>query len=199
MHNATGSAPPRASIEPVETQLTLNAPLTARLSIRILTAMLSHKAPRVDDQAANLRKAVNDIRRCFWLLGAVGDQLIADLGVTASQRSILEHLTEHGPQSVPQIAREKVVQRQSIQRLVNELRARGLVETAANPMHRRSVLIALTSEGRSIFREIQRRERPVLRRAAGALPQQKLANAAETLGELRAVLEAMIRRGQSNA
>ena len=44
------------------------------------------------DKVKDLARIITGVRRCFWLLGAVSDEMIADLGVTASLRAILQHL-----------------------------------------------------------------------------------------------------------
>jgi hypothetical protein len=49
--------------------------------------------------------------------------------------------------TVPDIARERSTSRQNIQILVDKLEAGGRVESMANPAHKRSALVRLTSEG----------------------------------------------------
>jgi len=145
------------------------------------------------DRATDLYRTITGIRRCFWLLATLSDEMLADLGLTASLRAILEHLDEFGPQTVPQIAREKSVQRQSIQALVDRLLALGLVRTEDNPAHRRSVLVALTPQGAATFRGIRRREAQRLTELQGALDTKGLTVTADTLAALRAALQTMIK------
>lgn len=115
--------------------------------------------------------------------------MIADLGLTASLRAVLEHLGEFGPQTAPQIAREKAVRRQSIQALVDQLLELGLVSALDNPAHRRSALIAMTPQGQALFRKVQAREARVLARLGHAFAARDLTTAAETLASLRAELQ----------
>jgi DNA-binding MarR family transcriptional regulator len=140
----------------------------------------------------DLTRVITGVRRCFWLLGTASDEMVADLGVTASLRAVLEHLTEFGAQTVPQIAREKAVKRQSIQVLVDQLRHLGLVSVQDNPAHRRSVLIALTKQGKAIFGEIQAREIRALAELGKTLDGRALATTAETLTSLRDALKTLI-------
>ncbi len=63
----------------------------------------------------------------------------------ASQRAVLEFLSQQQAQIVPQIAREISVSRQHIQTVVNDLLALGLIEAVENPTHKRSSLIQLTN------------------------------------------------------
>jgi len=109
-----------------------------------------------------LKTIIDEIRSCFWILKTVSDAEIADLGLTASTRAILQYLRENGPQTVPKIAADKSVKRQSIQALVDQLLNDGRVETRPNPAHQRSQLIALTPSGEAVFDEVLRREKQIL-------------------------------------
>lgn len=146
----------------------------------------------MSNKIKDLTQVIAGVRRCFWLLGAVSDEIVADLGVTASLRAVLEHLDEFGPQTVPQIAREKAVKRQSIQALVDQLRELGLVAIQENPAHRRSVLVAPTASGRALFRKIQTRESRVLAELAENFSAHDLTMTAQTLASLRAALRTRI-------
>lgn len=140
-------------------------------------------------QSTDLARVTTEVRRCFWLLAVVSDEMIADLGLTASLRAVLEHLDAFGPQTVPQIAREKAVKRQSIQALVDRLLELGFVSTKDNPTHRRSVLIGLTPSGKAVFRKVGQREARVLAELGSRLDGRGLATTARTLAELRSALQ----------
>ena len=62
--------------------------------------------------------------------------------------SVLQVLGRLGPLTVPAIARNRTVSRQSIQTLVNRLEPHGCVALAANPAHKKSGLVHLTDIGR---------------------------------------------------
>lgn len=109
-----------------------------------------------------LRSIIDETRRLFHRLANVADGAHADLGLTASQRAVLEALSREGPQTVPHIARAKGVSRQHIQAIANVLVEQKRIETRDNPAHQRSALIALTPEGERCFQEIQERERIIL-------------------------------------
>lgn len=150
------------------------------------------------DKVKDLTRVITGVRRCFWLLGAVSDEMIADLGVTASLRAVLEHLHEFGAQTVPQIAREKAVKRQSIQALVDQLRSLGLASVQDNPTHRRSVLVAMTPEGKALFRKIQARESRLLAELGESLGASDLAVTATTLASLRTALQTLVHGGEGD-
>jgi DNA-binding MarR family transcriptional regulator len=79
-------------------------------------------------------------------------------GLSVGMRAALETLAEHGPATVPAIGDRLDLARQGVQRHVNDLLARGHVETRPNPAHRRSVLIALTGTGGATIARIRRDE-----------------------------------------
>lgn len=106
------------------------------------------------------------IRHLFHQLRALAESAMPPLeGFTASHRAVLESLALQGPQTVPALARARPVARQHIQVLINELLDMGLVETIANPAHKRSPLARLTAAGKRRFEEIRDAERALLRRA----------------------------------
>ena len=78
------------------------------------------------------------------------------------------------PQTVLQIARDKPVSQQHIQQLVNELLEKGLVETIANPAHKRSAFIQHTTRGASLFEKLSALENRLLSNAQQHLDMQQL-------------------------
>lgn len=142
---------------------------------------------RIDD----LVRLIANLRRCFWLLAARSDDMVADLGLTASLRAVLEHLDVYGAQTVPQIAQVKSVKRQSIQAHVDQLREGGFVRVIANPAHRRSVLVVATAKGRQVFAEIKRRERDALRILLRQLKGEDIVAAAAALEAFKAALHTL--------
>lgn len=143
----------------------------------------------MNSDAAEIYRLIVEIRRAFHTLANAGDALHADLGVTSAMRAQMEYLSDHGPATVPDIARAKSVSRQHIQQLVNGLEASGLVRFSANPRHRRSPLVALTEKGVAAFAEIRQREAAVLGDLARRLDGAASGAAADTIARLRAVLD----------
>lgn len=76
---------------------------------------------------------------------------LAGARITMGVRAVLEVLSDAGPQPVPAIGRALSMPRQVVQRLCDQALELGLVDTAANPAHRRSRLITLTEAGRAAF------------------------------------------------
>jgi DNA-binding MarR family transcriptional regulator len=112
----------------------------------------------METSPAELNRYIQQIRLAFQRLRKIGESLHADNGVPLSLRAILEWLSEHGSQTVPQIAEGKAVSRQHVQKSVDELLERGLARTVANPAHKRSVLIEITADGRRLFKDMRKRE-----------------------------------------
>src|SRR5262250_2492023 len=72
---------------------------------------------------------------------AAGDGLVADLGLTSARWQVLGAIAlAPSPQPVAWLARNMGLNRQGVQRLVNEMRDDGLVELHPNPHHRRAHL-----------------------------------------------------------
>lgn len=132
-----------------------------------------------------LRAWIDEIRQCFHQLGAAATDIHRDLQLTGAQRAVLESLVRGGEQTVPQLARARPVSRQHIQTIVDALVERELVIVAANPAHRRSSLIRLTSKGRRLMQAVAERERSVLPLLAAAFSEAELQEAAELTGRLR--------------
>lgn len=147
---------------------------------------------------STLALVIRRVRTCFQLLGTVSDEMLAELGLTASLRAVLEHLSEAGEQTVPQIAREKFVRRQSIQALVDQLIELGLVRFRENPAHRRSVLVSLTRKGATTFNTVREREEVLLNRLQRRLNGADLAASARALSALSETLRDMAQQTEED-
>lgn len=130
-------------------------------------------------------KLIDEVRLLFHRLVEVTDELHVDLDVAASERAVLELLHREGASTVPDIARSRGVTRQHIQTIVNRLLDEGRAFSAPNPAHRRSSLIDLTVEGRTLIDEILRRERSYLEHRAEPVGERALLDAAIVLADLR--------------
>ncbi|ADD39906.1 MarR family winged helix-turn-helix transcriptional regulator [Stackebrandtia nassauensis] len=97
------------------------------------------------------------------------EQDTAREGMSVGVRAVLVMLHDRGPMTVPQLGREQALSRQFVQRMVNEAAARGLAEAVANPAHKRSSLIRLTTDGHAVIAALLERERAMLRAAAADL------------------------------
>ena len=112
------------------------------------------------------------------------EDTLVDSGISVRQRAVLEILLQKGPLSVPDLARALHIQRQYVQVMVNETQAAGLTDSAENPRHKRSRLIALTPRGESLIRAIRDSEMTRVARMAGAFTAEELATAASVAERL---------------
>jgi len=90
-----------------------------------------------------------------------GDRLVADLGLTSARWQVLGAIAIAPTlQPVAWLARSMGLNRQGVQRIVNEMRDDGLVEFRPNPHHRRAHLVALTKRGEDAFASAGRLQAP---------------------------------------
>lgn len=92
---------------------------------------------------------------------ATGDKLVAGLGLTSARWQMLGCIVEaERTQPVAWIARDMGASRQSVQRIVNDLAADGLVRFEPNPHHRRAQLVVPTEKGHDAYRAALRIQTP---------------------------------------
>ena len=135
-----------------------------------------------------LQELITETVALFRGLRATGDAMHREIGVTSSMRGVLNTLVQHGPKTVPQLARMRPVSRQHIQKVVNSLLDEGLVQYTENPDHKRSKLVQLTTKGTDVVRAMSRRERRILGRLAIEIGSNRLRETAQTLHHLRRLL-----------
>ena len=141
---------------------------------------------------ADLAALTRAVPRVFHLLKAFGDSLHAEARVTTPMRGIMNSLCPDRARTVPDMARERPVSRQHVQAVVDELMAAGLVETRANPAHKRSPLIALTPAGQSRAQAMAEYERAILDAIAPRLSGEDVAAALRLFATLDAELSALL-------
>ena len=124
------------------------------------------------------------IRRLFRAMGAQADNYLADTGLSAADRAVMEFLYPEEKLSVPDIARRYDVSRQHVQVTVNGLVSKGLVRSIPNPKHKRSRLIRLSSLGRDSFEEIRRNETAIIQRLFDGISDDALDTTRATLKTL---------------
>jgi DNA-binding MarR family transcriptional regulator len=125
------------------------------------------------------------IRRLFRAMGAQADDYLADTGLSAADRAVMEFLYPEEKLSVPDIARRYDVSRQHVQVTVNGLVSKGLVRSIPNPKHKRSRLIRLSSLGRDSFEEIRRNETAIIQHLFDGI-------SADALDTTRATLKTLL-------
>ncbi|GHO45737.1 MarR family winged helix-turn-helix transcriptional regulator [Ktedonospora formicarum] len=117
------------------------------------------------------------------------EELHAHSELSRACRGVLRDLSRLGPRTVPQLARGRPVSRQNIQLLVNRLIAEDLVEHIRNPEHKRSQLVRLTSHGKVLLDEMEKRETTLLSTLNLDLSLDELQAAGSVLHRFREALE----------
>ena len=143
----------------------------------------------------SLYELIRLVRPLYKTLEASVALELAEVGVTVSQRAVLERLLDDGEQTVPTIGRSMIAPRQYVQTIANELLAAGHIEKRENAAHKRSVLLRLTPTGKETILAIKRREAAVMRPIASRLTASDLATAKKVIdGMIRAFHEHNVRR-----
>jgi DNA-binding MarR family transcriptional regulator len=136
----------------------------------------------VYDKAQALFGEVNALANRLRTAGAVADRKD---NLPAGGLRILQILDQHGPQTVPEIARNRGSSRQNIQTLVNRLASEGCVELTSNPAHKRSALVRCTDRGKALLSVVNDRETKFLEGLIPHLPEAGLVSATALLRQIR--------------
>jgi DNA-binding MarR family transcriptional regulator len=147
---------------------------------------------------AAFTRLVLEVFKLNGRLLAAGDRIAAPHGLTSARWQVLGALAE-APRTAAQIARAMGLARQSVQRLVDAMRADGILASAANPEHARARLIALTPRGRRLYAAVMAGQAVWANATASGVAAAEIARACRTLAILRRRLEEDARaRGKSS-
>ena len=102
-------------------------------------------------------------------------------GLTVRMRAVLEILNKYGEQTVPEIAMRLDIKRQYVQVMCNETQASGFIEQRANPRHKRSPILTLTDQGRSLIEEIISKELKLMTEVGSNLSSEDISTALEVV------------------
>jgi DNA-binding MarR family transcriptional regulator len=119
-----------------------------------------------------------------------GDRLVAGLDLTSARWQVLGAIAlAERPQPVAWLARNMGLNRQGVQRIVNEMRDEGLLEIQPNPHHRRAHLVVLTKRGKQAFEAATRLQVPWVNGLAEGISLKDLATTQKVVAELCERLE----------
>jgi DNA-binding MarR family transcriptional regulator len=120
-----------------------------------------------------------------------GDRLVTDLDLTSARWQVLGAIAlAERPQPVAWLARNMGLNRQGVQRIVNEMRDDGLLEIQPNPHHRRAHLVVLTKRGKDAFEAATRLQVPWVNGLAEGVSLKNIATMQKVVAELCERLEA---------
>lgn len=135
---------------------------------------------------AAITDLIVEIFRLNGRLLAEGDRLVAGLGMTGARWQVLGAIAlSPAPEPVARLARGMGLNRQGVQRIVNELAAEGFVEFQDNPHHRRARLVVLTDAGRNAYTAATDLQVPWANALAKGIDLADIAIAARTLEVVR--------------
>jgi DNA-binding MarR family transcriptional regulator len=137
-----------------------------------------------------ITELILEIFRLNGRLLIAGDALVADVGLTSARWQVLGAIAlSPVPLPVAHVARNMGLTRQAVQRLVNEMKADGLVRFGPNPHHRRAKLVLLTSRGKAVYDAAMARQAPWATDLANGVSIKQLNAAAAVLRAVRQRLE----------
>jgi DNA-binding MarR family transcriptional regulator len=129
---------------------------------------------------------VLEIFRTHGELIAMGDDLVADLGLSSARWQVMGAIVlAEKPLPIAQIARNMGLTRQAVQRVANELDADGFVRFAPNPDHQRARLVLLTAKGQSAYAAAMKRWEAKARALGSGSTQKDIETALAALRRLR--------------
>ena len=99
---------------------------------------------------------VLSIFRLNGLLIAEGDEMTEALGLTSARWKVIGVIAlSNSGLTVPGIARVLGQSRQAVQRITDVMVTNGLLSYQSNPKHKRSVLVVLTEEGKTAYKDLR--------------------------------------------
>ena len=137
-----------------------------------------------------LTTLILEVFRFNGRLLVAGDRLVADLGLTSARWPVMGAIAlSPQPEPVARLARNMGLNRQGVQRIVNELAAEGQIEFRPNPHHRRAKLVVLTEAGRRTYEAADRLQAPWVNRLAEDLNPTAIGTATRAIEKVRVRLD----------
>jgi DNA-binding MarR family transcriptional regulator len=143
----------------------------------------------VQDQSITVRELALTIFAANGRLIGAGNELVAHLGLSSAWWQVLAALRySNVPLPTASIARNMGLTRQAVQRIVDLLAERGLVEFQSNPHHQRAKLVVLTPAGLKAVTGAENVVAPLDQAIADRIGSERLQAAIATLGEMMTVI-----------
>lgn len=146
-----------------------------------------------EDLAEEMLLLVRGILAASVELQSLFDRVLEPIGLSTARWMVLGAVFRSAD-TVARLARRLGLRRQGVQRIVNALAAKGIVELEDNPHHRRAKVIRLTAAGAVLLERSARAQGPWLNALAGpyAMDMAGLHEANALLASLRGRLKAGI-------
>lgn len=141
-------------------------------------------------EGSALTRLILEIFRVNGALLEAGDQLTREIGLTSARWQVLGAIAlALEPRPVAYLARSMGLARQSVQRVVDDLKEDGFLVLASNPHHKRARLVMLTDKGRQAYVAAIGREVPWSNRLAQVMNLAEIETALSVLKRLRQGIE----------
>lgn len=145
------------------------------------------------DEEADVRELALAVFATNARLVSAGNELVEHLGLTSAWWQVLAAL-RYSPVPLPaaSIARNMGLTRQAVQRIVDLLADRGLVEFQTNPHHRRAKLVVLTPAGVQAVTGAEHAVAPLDQAIADRIGHGSIRDAIRTLEAMNAIISAWL-------
>ena len=143
---------------------------------------------RTEDFSQNreTNELIVEVFRLNGLLISTADKWVAKFGLTGARWQVMGALVQTGGlETVSRLARDMGLTRQSVQRVVNEMVADGMLTFEGNPHHKRSKLVSMTPKGEKVFSAALEIQIPWVRELSEGLSKKRLADAKQVLEHIR--------------
>jgi len=112
------------------------------------------KAQRAQDAGYDFAGQVGHLmRRAYQRHVAIFQEVIPDSRLTGAQFSVLCALRDLGASSLSEVCKATAIDQATVRGIIERLKARGLVRTAADAFDRRKVIVALEPDGAALLEE----------------------------------------------
>ena len=161
--------------------------------------MLSMCASMVNEKT-DVRELALAVFAANGRLIATGNELVAPLGLTSAWWRVLAAL-RYSPVPLPtaSIARNMGLTRQAVQRIVDLLAERGLVEFRDNPQHRRAKLVLLTEAGSAALIGAEQAAAAIDEEVAERIGKMRIREAVRTLEAMNSILAEWLERATASS
>jgi DNA-binding MarR family transcriptional regulator len=129
-----------------------------------------HESPRRPAEASRVAYTEAGVA-LFHLLRQLETSLplLSKRPISRGRMALLRSLALRGPRNLSELARERGVSRQGVQRLADALEAEGLARSAPDPRSARAKQLALTEAGLGAYRDLALQEARELNALAAGL------------------------------
>ena len=107
-----------------------------------------------EGRALATEAVMNTIRTADLLFDQIG-RLLRPLNVSSAGGLVLGILRDNGPMSPSELGERLIVTRATVTGLLDSLERRGLVSRSAHPTDRRSLVVEITPNGRTVLQQVR--------------------------------------------